>query len=75
MRTIIYKVVDKILESEFGYFKNEEDAKDELRIQLERISSTYGGKFEIKNNGYIGTVIGKDGNKADVISIRAICLR
>ncbi len=77
-RTIIYKVVDKLLDSEFGYFKEEEDAKKELELQLHRIARSCNEDFEIIHNGYIGNLIMITPNgeeKYTVISIHPICLR
>lgn len=74
-RTIIYKVSDKILNCEFGYFALEEDAKKELELQLNRIARSSSVPCEIVNNGYLGNIIDDDDKRHPIVAIHPILLR
>jgi hypothetical protein len=74
-REIIYGVCDKTAncDSYFGFFKNEEDAKKEVKIQAERLKNELGMmEIELKNDR---AVIQQDRVETLIIVIHPYVLR
>ena len=67
MRKIIYGVYDKTYKCGvyFGFFENEEDAKNELKIQMNRLETEHGTKGLVYKDDRV--VINNDDN--DIIFI------
>ena len=67
MRKMIYGVYDKTYKCGvyFGFFENEEDAKNELKIQMNRLETEHGTKGLVYKDDRV--VINNDDN--DIIFI------
>jgi hypothetical protein len=76
VREIIFGVCDKTgdCDSYFGFFKNEEDAKKEVKIQAERLKNEL-GMMEIEVKDDRAVIMKSDRVEELVVIIHAFVLR